>query len=655
MAIKDIEAIVAKIKDYSTNPRFEEYLDYLDQHITGVQRSCEEILIPALKEKDGSLSDEFIGELQEQMAEHDKSKYGEEEFEPYCNYFYPCEGHKKDTDAFDIAWLHHQHENPHHHQHWVLIRDGGEKQPVDMPLNYIYEMLCDWHSFTLRNPKSTAKAWWKDNKKDMVLSDTTIKIIEDTIDLFENPLEKLETEKVDESVMAESANKIFNDKYFPQVNILDTVRFSGVYEYKGRKFIYDKKNALLIQIFKDSDEVEELGEDKAPWRELDSIGFSKENWDNKDIRDEYLFTYSMELDDEADYAIDQAKKEFGITEAVDLVEDVEIHDKLNKKLWNEDMTLKPEAKEKIIEIADEFKNSIKDYLDLNIIDIQLVGSNASYNYTDNSDIDIHIITDFSDYGDPDAIVEAAMNASKTNFNNNYDIEFSGHDVEIYVEDIKSATMSNGIYSVINDEWVKKPEKLEIPEVDLEPLLTDTRKEANEILQSGSADDIVNEINKLYLMRKNSLASDGEFGVGNLVFKEIRNDGLLDGLKNKKLEIRSNELSLENVNTEEITEDIKSDTSTNDDELFKFGGKLQDAGFDFDDYHAVEIDNGIKILFTAYFNNTTKKQDLKKLSNIIKELDFGKFNIVKNIYFESCGHPDKDNKITAYNVEVLYAA
>ena len=49
---------------------------------------------------------------------------------------------------------------------------------------------------------------------------------------------------------------------------------------------------------------------------------------------------------------------------------------------------------------------------------------------------------------------------------------------------------------------------------------------------------------LYLMRKDSIATDGEYGVGNLLFKEIRNRGLLSALKDKYNEMISDELTLE---------------------------------------------------------------------------------------------------------------
>ena len=60
------------------------------------------------------------------------------------------------------------------------------------------------------------------------------------------------------------------------------------------------------------------------------------------------------------------------------------------------------------------------------------------------------------------------------------------------------------------------------------------------------DDLINKGSKIdYLddLRKSSLKKDGEFGLGNLVFKEFRNRGYLQNLKDKKYEVKSKELSL----------------------------------------------------------------------------------------------------------------
>lgn len=172
------------------NPRSKEYDEYLDQHITGVIRSWKEILEPALtKNLDViDITVEDFSLIEEAVQKHDRSKYNPDEYISYCNYFYPSEGFEKDQEAFDAAWLRHIHRNPHHHQHWVLIRDEGELVPMDMSIPAICEMLCDWNSFTLRDPESTAYKWWTDNRDKMILSDNTVEIIEAIIGFMDEPL-----------------------------------------------------------------------------------------------------------------------------------------------------------------------------------------------------------------------------------------------------------------------------------------------------------------------------------------------------------------------------------------------------------------------------------------------------------------------------------
>ena len=91
----------------------------------------------------------------------------------------------------------------------------------------------------------------------------------------------------------------FNDRYFPRVDLTNKQRYD-FYKYRGKEFAYDKDEALVILLFRDTDEE---GED-APWREMDAVGLSKDNWKNKDVRDEYLDTYINERDEEFAYMVD---------------------------------------------------------------------------------------------------------------------------------------------------------------------------------------------------------------------------------------------------------------------------------------------------------------------------------------------------------------
>ena len=303
-----------------------------------------------------------------------------------------------------------------------------------------------------------------------------------------------------------------------KIRVTDRHRYTPIYIFNDKYYIFDKTNNLILLIYKD---------ENSNWIKLKSYESDISTWEDKILRNTLISSFNTIAEDL-------------------IVEDIKSNDKLNPVIWDDDGHLKPDVREKILQIANEFKSSISDFIDLNIIDIEIVGSNAAYNYTDKSDIDVHIITDFNDYGNPDELVQAAMNANKANFNRSYDIDFKGYNVEVYVQDIKSTVTSNGIYSVFEDRWIKEPVKLDIPDIDLEPELSEKIKEANKLLKSGTYEDIRKYIDSLYILRRHGLAQDGEYSKGNLIFKEIRNLDLLDNLKSKLVDLRSKELSIESI-------------------------------------------------------------------------------------------------------------
>lgn len=117
----------------------------------------------------------------------------------------------------------------------------------------------------------------------------------------------------------------------------------------------------------------------------------------------------------------------------EIEETVEKHDTLNQKIFNGD-ELDPEVKDKLLEIVDRFKYNLEENgIKLDIKDVRIIGSNASYNYTDKSDIDLHIFADLSVYPDQEVLAQKVYDAYKALWNNKFDPIIRGHEVEIYVE------------------------------------------------------------------------------------------------------------------------------------------------------------------------------------------------------------------------------
>lgn len=334
-------------------------------------------------------------------------------------------------------------------------------------------------------------------------------------------------------------------------------------------------------------------------------------------------------------------------------ESIEKHEELNPKLWNKNDTLKTEVKEKIKEIVAEFLKSLQDdKIKFITDDIILVGSNCSYNYTKDSDLDIHIIANTKSLDCPENLYAALYSAYRSIFNSKLDIDFYGIPVELYVETDETPRISNGVFSVKNDKWIKKPVIQDIPELNKEAFDKEFKKwedkyntlieEAKKLTESEESNNIkarsiiadqirgewdadkgytkavadlkeledidtekaqdimlniageeqvhvgeletvydafdpklfdniesgkteakekvaeqlieskeetkINKIEKfiedIYDLRKAAIATEGEYSIGNLVFKELRNKGYLDNLKDIKNKLKSQDLSLE---------------------------------------------------------------------------------------------------------------
>lgn len=150
----------------------------------------------------------------------------------------------------------------------------------------------------------------------------------------------------------------------------------------------------------------------------------------------------------------------------DLEEDIEKHEELNPKLFDGN-ELKPEVKEAIIKIADEFVKELgEDGITFALKDVVLLGSNVSYNYTKDSDLDIHLIADSSSLDCSPELYNKLYSAYRSIFNKSYDIKLKGIPAEIYVELDEPQAKSNGIYS-LNSGWVKEPVQQDIPDLDKE--------------------------------------------------------------------------------------------------------------------------------------------------------------------------------------------
>ena len=170
-----------------------EYDAYLKTHKANVKRSYDWIrdnlpeLICDSVEYNGTIDYEWqIG------FAHDASKENPEEYGPYDAYFYGGNRSAKVVREYQYAWLNHVHFNPHHWQYWVLLDEDPREGVIalEMPYNYILEMICDWWSFCWSRGKLTdVFDWYEEHKEYMQLHPNTRKKVEHILMTIRKKLE----------------------------------------------------------------------------------------------------------------------------------------------------------------------------------------------------------------------------------------------------------------------------------------------------------------------------------------------------------------------------------------------------------------------------------------------------------------------------------
>lgn len=215
-----------------------------------------------------------------------------------------------------------------------------------------------------------------------------------------------------------------------------------------------------------------------------------------------------------------------------MINEYETQSTLNPKLWEND-SLKKGLREKFVRIAKAFYDFLE--IDAPILDILLIGSNANYNWTKHSDVDLHVVIDYQAVNKNLHLVKNYMLAKKSVWNANYPLTFQGMDIELYAQDWNERLHSSvGQYSIMKGKWVKKP-SADIISIDDDVIDQKAQPIEYEIDSLKETDPklrvkIQNILLRLRTMRQTGLEAEGEYSVENLAYKKLRNSGHLDRLK-----------------------------------------------------------------------------------------------------------------------------
>ena len=219
------------------------------------------------------------------------------------------------------------------------------------------------------------------------------------------------------------------------------------------------------------------------------------------------------------------------------------HQRLNSKLWSKGK-LKSEIRFHLLEIAEHFIDFI-DIAPIGLQDITISGSNAGYTYSRNSDLDLHLVVTIPK--DREQLLKQLFDAKKNQYNFQHDIKIKNIDVEVYVQDAEQVHHSVGVYSVLDDKWLKIPEAVS-DTVDRAEVKVKYKQYVGKIrtaLRSDNLEAVKQTSDDIKKLRQQGLDRDGELSVENITFKVLRAKGLIEQLRNHISKLKADTLSLEN--------------------------------------------------------------------------------------------------------------
>lgn len=225
----------------------------------------------------------------------------------------------------------------------------------------------------------------------------------------------------------------------------------------------------------------------------------------------------------------------------------ETKESLNPKIWQENGEIDQDIRKRLLTIGMDFY----DQLNIETLpkDIIIVGSIAGYNWSKYSDIDLHILMDFSEINDDTDLLRNYFGAKKITWSSQHNITIKGYEVELYVQDINDTNASDGVFSLTKNQWLQMPKTKNL-KLNKKIITHQAAKVINlidkyleEPIQKLNRKDLEHlniKVDKLYKLifqnRREGLAQYGEEAVNNIVFKVLRRSGHLEALRQLKFEI-----------------------------------------------------------------------------------------------------------------------
>ena len=151
---------------------------------------------------------------------------------------------------------------------------------------------------------------------------------------------------------------------------------------------------------------------------------------------------------------------------------------------------------------------------------------------------MHLLVDFKEVNENTDLVKRFFDAVRSNWNKLHDIRVKGHEVELYVQDEKEPHVSTGVYSLQDDKWIVKPNRIKpaIDKATAKKKAENLEREIDKVsalLGSGDVEGTMEAAdrvkNKIKTMRQTGLERAGIFSPENLAFKMLRRSGAIGKL------------------------------------------------------------------------------------------------------------------------------
>ena len=228
---------------------------------------------------------------------------------------------------------------------------------------------------------------------------------------------------------------------------------------------------------------------------------------------------------------------------------VKFNDRLNPRLWDANEHLRPDVQAALLKIANDFAEFLG-ISDIELKDITISGSNAAYTYTPHSDIDLHLVVDLP-RADSSDVYRELFDAKKYQYNDLHNIKIGNYDVELYVQNANQPHISQGIYSVLNNDWISVPrrQKPDVDDISTRSKYDTLTQHIDQVIASEDYEKISALTKKIKRLRQTGLEAHGEFGPENLTFKMLRTQGKIKQLYDAMNAAKDRTLSLKEKTTE----------------------------------------------------------------------------------------------------------